>query len=171
MRSPFGNVLENTYIHPSGKTLIPSGFASTITSRRVPGMGVFTVEMRVRNWQNRYLPPERQGEEVVCEALVDSGAAELALPAELIERLKLEQLGSVRVYTADGGQHEYRVFGIAEVEVQGRTCQVRAIELPHSAVPLLGAVPLEEMDWHVSPLEKALRPNPKSPERPLLPLC
>lgn len=134
-------------------------------------MSVFAVTIHIRNWQNRYLPSEKQGGDVECEALVDSGAAELALPTEMIEQLKLDQLGTVHVYTADGGQHEYRVFGIAEVEVQGRVCQVRVIELPHGAEPLLGAVPLEEMDWHISPSEKRLVPNPRSPERPLLPLC
>lgn len=134
-------------------------------------MGVFRVPVTVRNWQNRYLPAERQGEEVACEALVDTGAAELALPAERIERLRLEPLGEVRVFTADGSGHDYRVFGIAEVEVQGRICQVRVIELPHGAEPLLGAVPLEEMDWHVAPLDRRLVPNPRSPEMPLLPLA
>lgn len=134
-------------------------------------MGVFTVPTTIRNWQNRFLPTELQGKDVLCDTLVDSGAAELALPSEMIERLRLEQVGEVQVYTADGGQHEYRVFGIAEVEVQGRRCQVRVIELPHGAEPLLGAVPLEEMDWHISPTQKALVPNPKSPEKPLLPLC
>jgi clan AA aspartic protease len=134
-------------------------------------LGVFSIPIKVRNWQNRFLPPGRQGQEISCGALVDSGAAELALPVDLLERLKLEELGTVRAFTADGGQHDYRVFGIAEVEVQGRVCQVRVIELPHGAEPLLGALPLEEMDWHISPLEKRLVPNPRSPERPLLPLC
>ena len=134
-------------------------------------MGVFPVPITVRNWQNRFLPPERQGAEVACSALVDSGAAELALPMEVIDRLKLEHLGAVNVYTADGGGHEYRVFGICEVEVQGRKCHVRVNELPHGAQPLLGAAPLEAMDWHISPSEKKLLPNPKSPEGPLLPLC
>lgn len=134
-------------------------------------MGVFSVSIKVRNWQNRFLPPDKQGKEVECNALVDSGAAELALPTGLIDTLKLEKIGTVKVYTADGGQHDYRVFGIAEVEVQGRLSQVRVIELPHGAEPLLGAVPLEEMDWHISPLKKKLVPNPKSPEKPLLPLC
>jgi clan AA aspartic protease len=138
--------------------------------RRNNDMGVFTVKTRIKNWQNRYLQPEKRGREVECDALVDSGAAELALPTEMIEQLKLDQLGTVNVYTADGGQHEYRVFGIAEVQVQGRVCHVRVIELPHGAEPLLGAVPLEEMDWHIAPLEKALFPNPKSPDKPLLPL-
>ncbi len=134
-------------------------------------MGVFSVVIKIRNWQNRYLPVDKQGEEVECMALVDSGAVELALPVEIIDQLRLEQLGVVQVCTADGAQHEYRVFGIAELEVQGRMSHIRAIELPHGAEPLLGAVPLEEMDWHISPSEKKLVPNPKSPEKPLLHLC
>ena len=134
-------------------------------------MGVFSVPIKVRSWQNRFLPLDKQGEEISCEALVDSGAAELALPADLIERLRLEELGAVRVFTADGGQHNYRVFGIAEVEVQGRVCQVRAIELPYGVNAVLGAAPLEAMDWRISPLERKLVPNPRSPEGPLLPLC
>ena len=134
-------------------------------------MGVFVTPIKLRNWQNRFLPADQRGEDVECDAMVDSGAAELALPADIIERLRLEQLGDVQVYTADGGEHNYRVFGIVEIEVQGRSSQVRAIELPHGAEPLLGAVPLEEMDWHISPQEKKLVPNPKSPEKPLLPLC
>ena len=103
--------------------------------------------------------------------LVDSGAAEPALPAELIESLKLEELGKMRVFAADGGQHEYRVLGIVELEVQGRLCQVRVIELPRGSEPLLGAVPLEEMDWRIDPSQKKLVPNPRSPDHPLLPLC
>ena len=134
-------------------------------------MGIFYVDAKVRNWQNRFLPPDRQGDEVSCDMLVDSGAAELALPAELIEFLRLEELGEVRVFTADGGQHEYRVLGIVELEVQGRLCQVRVIELPRGSEPLLGAVPLEEMDWRIDPSQKKLVPNPRSPDRPLLPLC
>lgn len=134
-------------------------------------MGVFRVLAKLRNWQNKFLPEKQRGDDIECDILVDSGAAELALPTDLIERLKLEQTGEVRVYTADGGVHDYRIFGIVDLEIQGRSCQVRAIELPHGAEPLLGAVPLEEMDWHISPQEKKLLPNPKSPQKPLLPIC
>ena len=102
---------------------------------------------------------------------MDSGAIELALPINLLERLKLEELGNIKVFTADGGHHDYRTFGIAEVEVQGRQCHVRVIELPHGSKPLLGAFPLEEMDWHISPSETKLIPNPESPDEPFLPLC
>jgi len=134
-------------------------------------MGVFHVPVKLKNWQNRFLPKNKRGKDVECDALVDSGAAELALPSEIISKLKLQETGSVRVYTADGGEHTYKVFGIVDLGVQGRTCQVRAIELPRGAKPLLGALPLEEMDWHISPSGKKLVPNPESPEKPFLPLC
>ena len=88
-------------------------------------MGTFSVEITVKNWQNRYLPESERGEDITVEALVDTGAAELALSAELIERLRLEEVDKVRVYTADGAEHEYRVMGIAEVFVHGRSCQIR----------------------------------------------
>jgi clan AA aspartic protease len=133
-------------------------------------MGVFSVSIRARNWQNQFLPITSRGEEVTCNALVDTGALELALPAELIECLKLELIDSVSVCAGDGTRHQRRVFGIVELEVQGRMCHVRAIELPRGAQPLLGAVPLEEMDWRVSPQERRLVPNPESPDEPLLPL-
>jgi len=129
--------------------------------------------VKLKNWQNRFLADNEKGEDVLCDALVDSGVAELALPIEIISQLKLEELDKVRVYTADGGEHEYRVFGIVEIEVEGRTGHVRAIELPHGAEPLLGAVPLNrtEIEWDISPLQKKLLSNLRSPEKPLLPLC
>ncbi len=93
-------------------------------------MGVFEVEIRVKNGQNHFLPKEEQGEDIVCKASVDTGAVQLCLPVQLIDRLKLIELDQVRIYTADGGEHEYRLMGIAEVEVQGRSSRVQIIELP-----------------------------------------
>jgi clan AA aspartic protease len=133
-------------------------------------MGTFSIEIVVRNWQNRFLPAAERGEDVTCEALVDTGAVELALPVEIIERLRLVELDTMRAETADGGLHTLRVMGMAEVEVQGRTARVQVIELPRGARPLLGAVPLEEMDWQVSPREGRLVPNPRHPEGPTIPL-
>ena len=133
-------------------------------------MGVFTVETKITNWQNRFLPEADHGADIVCQALVDTGAVELALPAELIEQLRLAEVGTIRAETADGVDHIYRIMGIAEVEVQGRTCRVQVIELPRGTQPLLGAVPLEEMDWHISPAEMRLVPNPRWPDMPTQPL-
>jgi clan AA aspartic protease len=131
-------------------------------------MGLFFVPILVRNWQNRFIPAEQRGQDVSCEALVDSGAVELCLPAEQIELLRLVQVGTIETETATGAHQSLRIMGMAEVEVQGRTAQVRVIELPRGARPMLGAVPLEEMDWHISPKEQRLVPNPRSPEGPVL---
>ena len=49
----------------------------------------------------------------------------------------MEEIGAVQVYTANGSKHDYRVFGITELEEQGRKCQVRAVELPRDSEPLL----------------------------------
>ena len=133
-------------------------------------MGVLRVPVLLKNWQNQFLLPEARGEDVQCDAMVDSGAVQLALPAEVIEQLRLLPLDTIMVTTADNGQHTYRICGMVDLEVQGRRCQVRAIELPRGAEPLLGAIPLEEMDWHIDPLGQRLVPNPSSPDRPMWPL-
>ena len=80
-------------------------------------MGVFNVPIELKNWQNKFLPEDQRGEDVQCEALVDSGAAELALPADLIERLKLEETGEVNVYTADGGEHKEKTHQPSRMEI------------------------------------------------------
>ena len=105
-------------------------------------MGVFIVEVGLRNWQNRFLAAEEQGEDVVCDAIVDTGATELRLPAEVVERLKLIEIGQINALLADGGEHTYRIVGIVEVEVQGRMCRVQAIETPRGSAVLLGGVPV-----------------------------
>ena len=127
-------------------------------------MGVFSVEVDLRNWQNRFLTAEERGADVVCDAIVDTGATELRLPADVVERLKLIEVGQIDALLADGGEQTYRIVGIVEVEVQGRTCRVQAIEMPRGSAVLLGAVPLEEMDWHVYPKEGRLGPNPRFPD-------
>ena len=127
-------------------------------------MGVFSVEIGLRNWQNRFLTVEEQGEDVVCDAIVDTGSTELCLPVEVVERLKLLELGQMNTQLADSSEQTYRIVGMVEVEVQGRMCHVQAIEMPRGSAVLLGAVPLEAMDWHVSPKEGKLIPNPMFPD-------
>ncbi len=127
-------------------------------------MGVFSVEVTLRNWQNRFIPEAERAQDVVCEALVDTGASELCLPADIVESLNLIEVGRTRVQTADGGQYFYRLMGMVEVEVQGRSSIVQAVELPWGSRALLGAFPLEGMDWHISPREGRLIPNPAFPD-------
>ncbi len=123
-------------------------------------MGVFSVEVRMRNLLDYLVPEGMSNAEVVCDALVDTGSSELCLPAEIVEQLGLLFVGRKRMRTADGGRHIWRLMGVVQLEVQGRECEVRAVELPRGALPLLGAEPLATMDWHISPKDGILIPRP-----------
>ena len=120
--------------------------------------------MRVRRWRDG--PSVESGEQIECQAYVDSGSSRLTLPRELVERLQLQEMGRTRARTADGVGHDYRLMGMVQVEVQGRSCVVDAVEVPQGAPVLLGAVPLEMMDWHIDPLHQRLLPSPESPDLP-----
>ena len=97
------------------------------------------------------------------------------IPAEALSHgtpVIARRIGATRggFVTADGERHDYRVCGIVQVEVQGRRTEVSVVELPRGARPLLGAIPLEAMDWHVHPGTERLLPNPDSPDEELLPM-
>src|SRR4051812_23557967 len=89
-------------------------------------MGLFTVPIRVRNGQNRFLPENQRGEDLTIDALVDSAAIELCLPAEAIQRLRLEEMDTMSAQTADGARHRLRVFGMAEIDVQADEHECRS---------------------------------------------
>lgn len=127
-------------------------------------MGTFTVPIRLHRWPDGNAG--HGGQAVEREAYVDSGSVHLALPAELVEGLQLQEMGRVRARTADGVRHDYRLVGMVQAEVQGRSCVVHAVELPRGAPVLLGAIPLEIMDWHIDLLHQKLRPSPESPDLP-----
>ena len=121
----------------------------------------FKVQITVKNWQNRFLPENQRGKDVKVDATVDTEIAELALPSEIIKCLRLEKVGNVNVYTANKGVHEYNVMGMTDLYVHGRNCQVRVIELPKGSEPLLGTIPIKEMELQILQSEKKLVPKPR----------
>jgi clan AA aspartic protease len=107
---------------------------------------------------------------VEIEALVDTGATMLMLPADVVARLGVPIRGTRRVRYADSRVEEVsRAVGI-KLEIQGRDAVVSALVGPAGSTPLIGQIPLEEMDLVVDPRSRELRPNPASPDAPLLDL-
>ena len=100
----------------------------------------------------------------VCSGIVRVGGG-LALPANLVARLKLQALDTVRIYTLAEGEYQYRVCGIVELEVRGCTYHVQVSELPEGTEPILGATMLKGVDWHVSPQDHGPIFNSESPEK------
>jgi clan AA aspartic protease len=122
-------------------------------------MGLVKQMVQLRNPRKPDVKP------VAVEALVDTGALHLCIPADIAERLELDQLHTRRVGLADGNSREVPYEGPVVVEVLGRECFTGAIVMGNEV--LLGSVPKEDMDLWISPSLHKLVPNPASPDVPM----
>ena len=96
-------------------------------------------------------------------ALVDSGAYMLVINDHIKEQLDLPVLEEQTARLADDSQIRVEVVGPVEVRFENRSTTVRAIVLPGNAEPLLGVIPMEDMDVVVDPKQQRLIVNPESP--------
>jgi clan AA aspartic protease len=106
--------------------------------------------------------PELKSLEV--KSLVDTGAVMLCIPEHMANQLSLEQNGTRDVSTADGRSHKVPYVGPVKVTFEERLCFVGALVIGDE--PLLGAVPMEDMDLVVHPLSRTVTVNPASPNFP-----
>lgn len=104
------------------------------------------------------------------EALVDTGATMLILPADVVARLGLKEQGRRTVVYADGHEDEIPWIGGVRLTLLGREMIASALVVPAGTTALIGQIPLEELDLIVDPKSRALRVNPASPDAPLLDL-
>lgn len=108
---------------------------------------------------NGYIEPN-QRRSVEIEAIVDTGAAYLCLPPNIIEELGLTYAFSKPVRTANESL-ELRIFYGAEITIKDRTIQMQVMENIDEKVPaLIGYLVLETMDWVVDPNSQAIMGNP-----------
>lgn len=95
--------------------------------------------------------------------LVDTGAYNLCINEEIQEQLQLPVVEKRKGMLADGSIREYEVVGPVEIRFKNRRCNVDAMVLPGSSEPLLGAIPLEDMDVIIHPQRQELIVNPDHP--------
>jgi clan AA aspartic protease len=95
--------------------------------------------------------------------LVDSGAYMLCINETIKEILDLNVVEKRKGQLANGMVMEYNVVGPIEVRFKNRRCVVDAMVLPGDAEPLLGAIPMEDMDVLIHPLRQELIVNPEHP--------
>lgn len=95
--------------------------------------------------------------------LVDTGCYMLAINEDIREQLQLPFLEKRKGQMADGSIHEYDVVGPVELRFKNRETTCRAMVLPGSSEPLLGAIPLEDMDVLIHPQRQELIVNPDHP--------
>jgi clan AA aspartic protease len=105
---------------------------------------------------------------MTVNALVDTGSIMLCVNESIKEALGLDVVGRRRSQLANGAFLELDIVGPVTVRYLGRDCDTRALLLPDDAEPLLGAIPMEEMDLYVNPGRNELLPV--HPEGPIMSL-
>jgi clan AA aspartic protease len=100
---------------------------------------------------------------VFVNMLVDSGAYMMAINQEIKAQLGLKTKSTRTAQLADGQEIEIDIVGPIEVRFANRDCSVNAMVLPGATEPLLGAIPMEEMDVLIHPNRNELIVNPKHP--------
>jgi len=97
------------------------------------------------------------------EMLVDSGAYMMAVNETIQEQLDLPFIEKRKVQMANSSVVEYDVVGPVKVKFKNRTAICNAFVLPGDSEPLLGAIPMEEMDVLIHPQRQELIVNPEHP--------
>ena len=104
------------------------------------------------------------------EAMVDSGAFYMVINENIQQYLQIPVIGKKRVGLADGTPIGCdHVFPIG-IRFENRTANCDAIVLPGNTQPLLGMLPLEQMDVLIDPVRQKLIVNPAHPDYAVLKL-
>lgn len=99
--------------------------------------------------------------------LVDSGAYMMSINERIKEALELPYIRTERVRMASGSVEEYEVVGPVDVRFANRQATCNCFVLPGDSEPLLGAIPMEELDVVIRPKDRELVVNPADPEGPI----
>jgi clan AA aspartic protease len=100
--------------------------------------------------------------------MVDSGAYMMAINDTIQSQLELSFIEKRKVQVADGRVVEYGVVGPVDVRFANRKATCTAFVLPGDSEPLLGAIPMEEMDVLIHPQRQELIVNPQHPNYAVL---
>jgi clan AA aspartic protease len=100
--------------------------------------------------------------------LVDSGSYLMAINEHIQEILNLPFIYKERARLADGGVVHCDVVGPIDVRFANRRATCNAFVLPGDSEPLLGAIPMEEMDVLIDMKRQELVVNPKHPDGAVL---
>jgi clan AA aspartic protease len=131
-------------------------------------MGLVYADIEIINGDDMVLARKHHiGEEDIkrmhVNILVDSGAYNLCINESIQEQLQFPIVEKRKAETADGRILELDVVSNVEIRFKNRATTCRAMVLPGNTEPLLGAIPLEDMDVLIHPLRQELIVNPEHP--------
>ena len=99
--------------------------------------------------------------------LADSGSYMLAINENIQEQMQFPVVEQKKAQLANGHVISCDVVGPVDLRFANRQCTCRAIVLPGDAEPLLGAIPMEDMDLVIQPSLLQVTVNPESPNIPM----
>jgi predicted aspartyl protease len=133
----------------------------------LPTMGRVTVAATIENVTDLYLaergliPADQVHRLEVTNALVDTGATHLAMPARLIQQLGFDRPYAKREAQTTEGLVERGIYGPVRLTIQGRIYHGDITEIHDSCPVLIGQLPLEGLDFVVDPKKQQLVGNPE----------
>lgn len=121
-----------------------------------------------RAMARRHIIGEDEIRRLRVSMMVDSGAYMMAINDTIQSQLELPTIDRRKVQLASGEVVEYEVVGPIFIKFANRTAISNAFVLPGDAEPLLGAIPMEEMDVLIHPQRQELVVNPMHPNYAVL---
>ena len=99
---------------------------------------------------------EQEVRSVTVTALVDTGAMSMVITEELRQKLGLIIIKEKIVQIANGQRVSCGVTEAVEIHWKNRSSTLSAVVIPGAEIVLLGAIPLEDMDLIVEPVNREL---------------
>ena len=131
-------------------------------------MGLVYAEVELINRDDlalskRYIIGDDEVRRMPVTMLVDTGSYMLAINESIQEQLQFPFVERRKAQLANGHIVECDVVASVELKFKNRRTNCNAIVLPGDSEPLLGAIPLEDMDVLIHPLRQELIVNPDHP--------
>jgi clan AA aspartic protease len=121
-------------------------------------MGIIRSTFRFSNPVRTDLQP------IDVNCLVDTGAVHLCLPEHIAIQLDLKELERREVTVADGRRLSVPYCGPIQIRFKNRNSFTGALVMGNE--PLLGAIPMEDLDLVIDPSRQSVDVNPQSPNVP-----
>ena len=131
-------------------------------------MGLSYAELEIANYDDVALARRDKSlaadvRRMKVKLLADTGALMLALNEDISAQLGLEKVEERLAELADGSTQSLDVVGPVELRFGNRRTVACAMVLPGDSEPLLGRIPMDDMDLIVEPKTQRIIIDPSMP--------
>jgi clan AA aspartic protease len=131
-------------------------------------MGLIYAEIELINsgdleMARRHIIGAEEVKSVKVNMLVDSGAYNLCINETIQQQLDLPFIEKRKAVMANGNVEEFEVVGPVVLKFKNRRTVCNAFVLQGNNEPLLGAIPMEDLDVIIHPQRQEMIVNPEHP--------